>query len=102
MPVMRRLRLNLELDGNGIPINGFENVTHVLRSAFQEELAIHSQGGGRSLLGLSYQDEDKDDIVISSNHELAVALHYALRMHQAQNSFAASEPTLRLTMFCNG
>ena len=99
--VMRRLRVMLDLDSQGIPINGHQVVTQVLVSAFKDELEPQGQGVACPLVALTYVDEDGDDIVISSNHELAVAIHHARREHQAQPSAAASEPTLRLTLHSN-
>ena len=105
-PVMRRVRVTLELDANGIPVNGYELVTQVLTTAFKDELQPAGQAVTPSLMGLTYVDEDGDDIMISSNHELAVGIHYAIRLHQAQRgpgsaSAGASDPTLRLTLHCS-
>jgi len=100
--VMRRLRVNLDLDASGIPVSGFELVTQLLTTAFKEELHPSGPGGPPTLMGLTYVDEDGDDISISSNHELAVGIHYAMRLHQAQRgASAAGEATLRLTLHCN-
>ena len=101
--VMRRLRVILDLDGQGIPIKGHEVITQVLASAFKDELAAQGQSVASPFVGLTCLDADGNDIVISSNHELGVTIHYAtrehqVREHQAQPSAAASDPTLRLTM----
>jgi hypothetical protein len=96
--VMRRLRVILDLDGQGIPINGHGVITYVLASAFKDELEAQGQSVASPIVGLTYLDEDGDDIVISSNHELGIAIHYAMREHQAQPSAAAADPTLRLTI----
>ena len=96
--VIRRLRVILDLDGQGIPINGHGVITYVLASAFKDELEAQGQSVASPIVGLTYLDEDGDDIVISSNHELGIAIHYAMREHQAQPSAAATDPTLRLTI----
>jgi len=98
-PVLRRMRVRLDLDAQGIPLNGYEVVAQILTSAFKEELEpIHGQSAPGSLVSLTYVDEDGDDIMISSNHELAVAIHYAIRVHQDVRTPPGSEPTLRLTL----
>ena len=100
---MRRLRVILDLDGQGIPIKGHEVITQVLASAFKDELAAQGQSVASPFVGLTCLDADGNDIVISSNHELGVTIHYAtrehqVREHQAQPSAAATDPTLRLTI----
>lgn len=66
--INRRLQVPLDLDPQRIPLNGFEIVMGMVANAFKSELAP----GCNTRLG--YKDEEGDDIVVSSDHELGVAL----------------------------
>jgi hypothetical protein len=89
--VMCHLWVILDLDGQGIPINCHEVITQVLASGFKDELESQGQSVASPFVGLTCLDEDGDDIVISSNHEPGVAIHYAMR---GASSAGASSPAI--------
>eukprot|EP00960_Hanusia_phi_P046598 757927-Hanusia_phi.AAC.3 len=68
--MFRRLKWNFEFDHVGNPVGGYEMVMTGLRNAYREELL----GIPTSSLQLSYVDEDGDNILISSDHELGMLL----------------------------
>lgn len=75
---MRRLRVHLDLDAQGIPMNGYEVVAQVLTSAFKEELEPLGLSAPRSFVSLTYIDEDGDDIMVIILDHFEFELNYCV------------------------
>jgi len=79
--VIRRLSLGLRLRSDGTPVGGFQTVMASVSAAFKADLKPVAP------TTLTYRDEDGDAVVISSDHELGIALQHR-----------AGGPLLRMTL----
>jgi hypothetical protein len=68
--VIRRLSLPLQLRSDGTPVGGYQTVMAMVQSAFKADLKAGAPAT------LCYRDEDGDSVVISSDHELGIALQH--------------------------
>eukprot|EP00960_Hanusia_phi_P057935 763720-Hanusia_phi.AAC.6 len=67
--VIRRLSVPVEVDEEEIPVDGFSAMTDALVYAFRNELRM-----GCDKVRVSYKDEDGDDVMISCDEELGLAM----------------------------
>mmetsp|Transcript_24121 Transcript_24121/g.78494 ORF Transcript_24121/g.78494 Transcript_24121/m.78494 type:complete len:570 (+) Transcript_24121:2239-3948(+) len=67
--VIRRLSVPVELDEEEVPVEGFSAVTDALVYAFRNELKM-----GCDDVKISYTDEDGDEVMISCDEELGLAM----------------------------
>lgn len=73
--VQRRMQISLPVDESCGRVNGFNILHSILLSAFHDDI---KRAGCTGMLRLSYLDEEGDQIAISNDHELGIALHSAM------------------------